>query len=47
LRGGHLSKARRGELKQALPIGYVHDGADHIVKDPDNSVTSPLVGGVG
>ena len=38
LRGGQLSKARRGELKQALPIGYVHDGADHIVKDPDSSV---------
>ena len=38
LRGGQLSKARRGELKQALPIGYVYDGADHVVKDPDTAV---------
>ena len=38
LRGGQLSKARRGELKQGLPIGYVHDHADRIVKDPDVAV---------
>lgn len=38
MRGGQLSKARRGELKQALPIGYVYDGADHVVKDPDTAV---------
>lgn len=38
LRGGALSKARRGELKQSLPVGFVHDGADKTVKDPDASV---------
>ncbi|WP_405542603.1 recombinase family protein [Streptomyces phaeochromogenes] len=38
LRGGQLAKARRGELKQGLPVGYVHDYADRIVKDPDTSV---------
>ncbi|MGW4985602.1 recombinase family protein [Streptomyces mirabilis] len=38
LRGGQLAKARRGELKQGLPVGYVHDYADRIVKDPDASV---------
>jgi DNA invertase Pin-like site-specific DNA recombinase len=42
LRGGQLSKARRGELKQILPIGYVYDGADHVVIDPDASVRGPL-----
>src|SRR6202050_5468742 len=26
LRGGILSRARRGELKQMVPIGFVHDG---------------------
>ncbi|WP_279338986.1 recombinase family protein [Sphaerisporangium perillae] len=38
LRGGQLSKARRGELKQALPIGYCYDGADHPVLDPDAQI---------
>jgi len=38
LRGGQLAKARRGELKQGLPVGYVHDFADRIVKDPDAAV---------
>lgn len=38
LRGGQLSKARRGELKQQLPIGYRYDFADRVVKDPDAQV---------
>ncbi|MGX4694392.1 recombinase family protein [Streptomyces sp. JNUCC 63] len=42
LRGGQLSKARRGELKQALPVGYVHDHADRIVKDPDAAVRTAV-----
>ena len=25
LRGGILSRARRGELKQMVPVGFVHD----------------------
>ncbi|MGQ0849062.1 MAG: recombinase family protein [Actinomycetota bacterium] len=38
LLGGQLSKARRGELKMALPIGLVYDPADHVVLDPDVGV---------
>ena len=38
LRGGILNKARRGELKMPLPIGYVHDNQDRIVKDPDQRI---------
>jgi len=42
LRGGQLSKARRGELKQQLPIGYRYDGADHPVFDPDSQVRAAV-----
>jgi DNA invertase Pin-like site-specific DNA recombinase len=42
LRGGQLSKARRGELKQALPVGYVYDAADRVVKDPDTAVRAAV-----
>src|SRR5262249_6211125 len=35
LRGGQLSKARRGELKMGLPVGLVYDLSDKIVLDPD------------
>jgi DNA invertase Pin-like site-specific DNA recombinase len=38
LRGGQLSKARRGELKTALPVGLVHDAAGWVVLDPDSGV---------
>src|SRR5690606_5673578 len=38
LRGGQLSKARRGELKMALPVGLVYDPADNVVLDPDAAV---------
>jgi DNA invertase Pin-like site-specific DNA recombinase len=38
LRGGILSKARRGELIQPLPVGLVHNGAGKVVLDPDTSV---------
>ena len=34
LRGGQLSKARRGELISPLPIGLVYDGAGKVVLDP-------------
>ena len=42
LRGGQLSKARRGELKQKLPVGYVHDGAGRTVIDPDAAVRGAM-----
>jgi DNA invertase Pin-like site-specific DNA recombinase len=35
---GSLSKARRGELQFALPVGYVWDGAGQIQFDPDQQV---------
>lgn len=38
LRGGQLSKARRGELKLPLPVGLVYDPADQVVLDPDTGV---------
>jgi DNA invertase Pin-like site-specific DNA recombinase len=38
LRGGVLSKARRGELITPLPVGLVYDAARHVVLDPDTAV---------
>ncbi|MGH3120923.1 MAG: recombinase family protein [Streptosporangiaceae bacterium] len=38
LRGGQLSKARRGELITPLPVGLVYDAARHVVLDPDTAV---------
>jgi DNA invertase Pin-like site-specific DNA recombinase/DNA-binding transcriptional regulator YiaG len=38
LRGGQLSKARRGELQMALPVGLVTDPAGKVVLDPDAGV---------
>jgi DNA invertase Pin-like site-specific DNA recombinase len=38
LRGGVISKAKRGELRLALPVGLVYDGDQHVVLDPDRQV---------
>ena len=38
LRGGQLSKARRGELPMPLPVGLVYDPAGKVVLDPDTGV---------
>ena len=38
LRGGIISKARRGELVMALPVGLVYDGAGHVILDPDTAI---------
>jgi len=38
LQGGLLNKARRGELRIALPVGLVYDGAGKVVIDPDQQV---------
>ena len=38
LRGGVLSKARRGELITPLPVGLVYDAAGHVGLDPDTAV---------
>jgi DNA invertase Pin-like site-specific DNA recombinase len=42
LRGGVLSKARRGELITPLPVGLVYDGAGHVMLDPDTAVRESL-----
>ena len=38
LRGGILNKARRGELRCPLPVGFVHDTGGHAMTDPDKQV---------
>jgi DNA invertase Pin-like site-specific DNA recombinase len=38
LRGGLLNKARRGELRCRLPVGFLYDAAWHVVLDPDKQV---------
>ena len=42
MRGGTISKAERGELKRGLPAGYVYNGEDKIVMDPDLSVQNAI-----
>lgn len=42
LRGGILNKARRGELKMSLSIGYVHDPQDRIIKDTNQRVRQTI-----
>jgi DNA invertase Pin-like site-specific DNA recombinase len=42
MRGGMLSKARRGELKRPLPVGYIYNGDDKIVMDPDLAVQNAI-----
>ena len=38
LRGGLINKARRGELRCRLPIGFVYDPNGRVVHDPDKQV---------
>lgn len=38
LQGGILNKAKRGELKMRLPVGFVYDDSEKIVIDPDQQV---------
>lgn len=38
LRGGVLSKARRGELKSPLPVGLVYGPDDRVILDPDRQI---------
>jgi DNA invertase Pin-like site-specific DNA recombinase len=42
LQGGILAKARRGELKLRLPIGFVYDPSDNVVLDPDAGVRQAI-----
>ena len=42
MRGGLLNKAKRGELKRAIPIGYLYDENGQIGKDPDAQVQEAI-----
>ena len=42
LRGGTLSKARRGELRTSLPVGLVYDPLDKVTLDPDTAVQGAI-----
>ena len=42
LRAGSESKAARGELKMRLPPGYVYDGDERLVVDPDARVQQAI-----
>jgi DNA invertase Pin-like site-specific DNA recombinase/DNA-binding transcriptional regulator YiaG len=42
LRGGILSKARRGELIQPLPVGLVYTPTGKVVLDPDTGVQQAI-----
>ena len=41
MRGGLMNKARRGELKRPIPIGYLYDG-DRVIKDPDAEIQNAV-----
>jgi DNA invertase Pin-like site-specific DNA recombinase len=40
--GGQLNKARRGELRSRLPIGFLYDPAGRVGLDPDQQVQQTL-----
>ena len=42
MKGGLDNKAKRGELKIRIPVGYVYDDFDQIVKDPDEDVQNVI-----
>jgi DNA invertase Pin-like site-specific DNA recombinase len=42
LRGGILSKAKRGELMSPLPVGLVYDDAQRVQLDPDAQVQAAI-----
>jgi DNA invertase Pin-like site-specific DNA recombinase len=42
LRGGIVSKARRGELITPLPVGLAYDAAGHVILDPDTAVRTAI-----
>jgi len=42
MRGGLLNKAKRGELKVPLPIGFVYDEEDRVILDPNQQVQAAI-----
>ena len=43
MRGGLLNKAKRGELRRPIPVGYVYDENGQIRKDPDSQVQESIM----
>ena len=37
MRGGLVSKARRGELRLPLPVGFLYDIQNQVILDPDHT----------
>jgi DNA invertase Pin-like site-specific DNA recombinase len=42
MRGGALNKAKRGELRIQIPVGYIYDENGQICKDPDMRVQEAI-----
>lgn len=42
LQGGKINKAKRGELRCPLPVGFCYDEQDHVRLDPDEHVRHTL-----
>ena len=43
LLGGIRAKARRGELKNPLPVGLIYDAQERVIRDPDQQVQQTLI----
>jgi DNA invertase Pin-like site-specific DNA recombinase len=42
LLGGFFAKAKRGELKCSLPIGFIYDSVGHVAFDPDQQIQASI-----
>jgi len=42
LHGGILAKAKRGELRVPLPVGFIYDATDKVIIDPDKQVQKSI-----
>jgi DNA invertase Pin-like site-specific DNA recombinase len=42
MRGGILNKVRRGEFAIPLPAGFLYDGNEHVILDPDQQVQQSI-----
>jgi DNA invertase Pin-like site-specific DNA recombinase len=42
LLGGFFAKAKRGELKCPLPVGFTYDHLDHVIFDPDQQIQASI-----
>lgn len=43
MRGGALNKAKRGDLRCLLPVGYLYDEAGNVIKDPDIQIQNAIM----